>query len=290
MRKVRIAVCFLFVVSCILFGVYIVKVRMVEDHTPPVLTCTEDTISVSVEAENEELLKGITATDDRDGDLTKSVRVSSMSHFIEKGKRTVTYVVFDKVNQAATVERTLVYTDYVSPRIHLMKPLRYTVNDLRSLNFNENMTAEDCLDGDLTTQIHTVWGESLYMLQPGSYPLKIQVNNSAGDVCLIPVDVEIVDSSDRNENSKWYPMLSEYIAYTKVGKKINPDSYLEGVVHGNAEYSFEKDAEFLDVTKKAVSVKSNVDYKKPGVYTVDYTYKNKEGVPATTKLYVVVEE
>lgn len=290
MRKVRIAVCFVFIISCILFGVYIVKVRMVEDHTPPVLICTEDPISVSVKAEPSELMRGITATDDRDGDITKSVRVSSMSHFIDKGKRTVTYVVFDKANQATTVQRTLNYTDYVSPRVHLMKPLRYTLNELRSLNFAENMTAEDCLDGDLTTQIHTVWGESLYMLQPGNYPMNIQVNNSAGDVCLVPVEVEIVDSSDRNETGKWYPVLEEYIAYTTVGKKIKPEEYLVGVVHGNAEYLFEKDAKELSVNKDAISIASHVDYKTPGVYTVDFTYKSKEGVPAVTKLYVVVEE
>lgn len=290
MRKVRVAVCFVFVVSCILFGVYIVKVRMVEDHTPPVLTCTEDPLKVSVEAKPEELMKGIKAMDDRDGDITKSVRVSSMSHFIDKGKRTATYVVFDKANQAATIQRTIVYKDYISPRVHLEKPLRYTLNELRSVNFAENMTAEDCLDGDLTTQIHTVWGESLYMLQPGKYPMNIQVNNSAGDVCLVPVEVEIIDTSDRNENGKWYPMLSEYIAYTTVNKKIKPETYLEGVIHGGAAYSFEKDSKELGVTKASISIASYVDYKKPGVYTVDFTYKSKEGVPAVTKLYVVVEE
>lgn len=56
MRRIRIAICFLFVAACVIFGMYIVKVKMVEDHEPPVITCEEDSISVSVEAGDDELL------------------------------------------------------------------------------------------------------------------------------------------------------------------------------------------------------------------------------------------
>ena len=56
MRRIRIAVCLIFLASCGIFGVYMFQTRMVEDHTPPVITCREDTISVSVEAQDEEIL------------------------------------------------------------------------------------------------------------------------------------------------------------------------------------------------------------------------------------------
>lgn len=290
MRRIRIAVCLLFVISCAMFGIYMVKVKMVEDNTPPKLTCEKDSISVSVKAETKELLEGITAKDNRDGDITDSVRVSSMSHFIQKGKRTVTYVVFDEANLPATVQRTLVYTDYVSPKIYLKKPLRYAASEVRNANFAENMTAEDCLDGDLTNQIRTIWDESFYMIQPGTYSLTLQVNNSAGDVCMIPVEVQIVDSTDRGESGKSYPVLSDYIAYTKVGKEINPGSYLIGIKSGNDEHLFGDPSSNLGVTAQNVLIKSNVNYSEPGVYTVEYTYTNKAGITAVTKLYVVVEE
>lgn len=202
MRRVKIAVCFLFIASCIIFGIHIVKTRMVEDHQPPVITCEEDSISVSVAAEDEELLKGVKAKDDKDGDISSSVRVSSMSHFIEKGKRTVTYAVFDKANQAATAQRTVVYTDYVSPKIYLKKPLRYSSKDLGTIEYTVNMTAKDCLDGDLTKQIHTTWMNNGYAYEPGTYGMTVQVSNSAGDVCAIPLEVMITDSTDRSEAKK----------------------------------------------------------------------------------------
>lgn len=290
MRRVRIAVCFIFVAACIVFGIYIVKTRMVEDHTPPVIECEEDTISVSVEAGDEELLSGVTAKDDKDGDITKSVRISAMSHFIEKGKRTVTYAVFDRANLAATTQRTLVYTDYQKPKIYLKKPLRYTMKELSSTVLTENMTAEDCLDGDLTKQIHTTWADGGYAYEPGVYSVTAQVSNSAGDVCAVPVEVEVTDNMDRTESVKNYPMLREYIAYTTVGSEIDLNAYLIGIMRGKAEYTFERDAAYLGIPREAVVIQSYVDYSKPGVYPVEYVYTDAVGVRAVTKLFVVVEE
>lgn len=290
MRRLRIAVCLIFVMSCAVFGTYMVKSRMVEDHTPPVITCDEDTITASVTAEDSELLKGVTAEDNKDGDITKSVRISSMSHFIEKGKRTITYIVFDKANQAGTLQRTLIYTDYTSPKIHITKPLRYSMSEIEKANLLENVTAEDCLDGDLTNQLRTTLSDSFYSTQAGEYAVTIQVSNSAGDVCSIPVSVMVTDNTDREESNKNYPMLSEYVAYTKVGEKIDPAAYLTGVERGSSEYTFAEDSEYLGVTSEDIDVQSNVDYSTPGVYTVDFSYTSEEEITAVTKLYVVVEE
>lgn len=290
MRRLRVTVCLVFVAACAVFGLYIVKSRMVEDHEPPVIKVDSDEITVSVEAEDEELLKGVTAEDNKDGNITKSVRISSMSHFIEKGKRTVTYIVFDKANQAGTAQRMLVYSDYTSPRIYLTKPLRYFSNQISSANLLENVTAEDCLDGDLTSQVRTTLNDELFMGDPGDYPITLQVSNSAGDVCSLPVNVTIVDNSDRTESNKIYPMLSEYIVYTKVDKGIDPNQYLVGVIRGNAEYTFESDKDMIGIDKESIAVKSNVDYSKAGVYTVDFSYTDEEDMQAVTKLYVVVEE
>lgn len=290
MRKLRIIVCLMFVASCVIFGIYTVKIRMVEDHTPPVITCEEDTISVSVEAEESELLQGVTAKDNRDGDITKSIRISSKSHFMEKGKCTVEYIVFDKANQAGTAQRTLIYTDYTSPKIHLTKPLKYTVSELKSADLTADMTAEDCLDGDLTNQIRTSLGDSFYDYEPGTYEITAQVSNSYGDVCAVPLEVTVTDNTDRTESSKSYPMLSEYIAYTKVGSEIDLGSYLKGIMRGGAEYTFAEDGAYIEVSPDQIQIQSNVDYSKAGTYTVNYSYTPEGGVEAVTKLAVVVEE
>lgn len=55
-------------------------------------------------------------------------------------------------------------------------------------------------------------------------------------------------------------------------------------------YTYADDGEALVGTREAISVKSEVDYSKAGVYPVEYSY-TAEGAPtAVTKLFVVVQD
>lgn len=290
MKKVRIAVCLIFVISCLVFGLYYFQVEMAQDRVPPVISCTEDTIYASVNASEEELLAGITAMDDRDGDITDSVRISSMSHFAEEGKRTIRYIVFDAANQAGTLERTLIYTDYEPPRIYLSEPLRYYRQEVDTADLLENMTATDCLDGDLTRQIRMSPGDDYYNGDAQSFLLNVQVNNSAGDVCALVMNVKIVDQKDAQEQSRYYPILSEYIVYTKVGQRIDPRNYLLGLENQGTAYFFSGSGGMLGVDGSAVMVQGSVNYSNPGVYPVYFSFTTEAGVTATTTMYVVVEE
>lgn len=49
MRRLKIAVCLIFVASCVIFAGYTVKSKMLEDHTPPVITCKDKTVTLSVQ-------------------------------------------------------------------------------------------------------------------------------------------------------------------------------------------------------------------------------------------------
>ena len=290
MRKIRMIICGIFAISCVIFLAYMLKTRQLEDHTPPVITCAEDVITVSASADDAELLKGVTAKDDKDGDITDSVRVSGMTHFTDKGKRTITYIVFDEANQAGTAQRTFVYSDYVSPKIYLSEPLRYSLSEGNDAKPAEFMTAQDCLDGDITKQIRITLSDDFFDSLAGDCDITAQVTNSAGDVRAIPLQVTFVDKSNREEGMKYYPTLSEYIVYTKVDQKINLSSYIEGVQKGNAVYSFVEDAAYLTFTKSAIDVAHEIDYSTPGTYPVEYSYTTEEGIKAVTRLYVVVEE
>jgi len=286
MRRLRFLICLVFVIACATCTAYVVKTKMVEDTTAPKMTCDEQSITISVEDGEEALMEGIHAKDNRDGDITDSVRVSSMSHFV-KGKRNVTYVVFDKANNVGTLERTVTYSDYTSPKIYLEKPLRFLISASGQLDFSEHYTAEDCLDGDLTNQVRVLMSDNYYGMQEGTHEITLQVNNSAGDVRSIPVELQIIYNDDDDEREKEYPVLSEYIVYTKKGKKIDTSKYLVGVARNGIEYKFE---DYLTVSKEDIRVESNVDYSEPGVYTVEYSYKAAGAKRAVTKLYVVVEE
>lgn len=287
MRRVRVTICIVFIISVILFAGYNIKAKMIEDSKPPVITCDQDEITISVKDDESALLKGIKAEDNRDGDITDSVRVSSMSHFIN-GKRTVIYAVFDKSNQVGTLERTVKYSDYTSPKIYLKKPFRFITTASSELKFDEMFLAEDCLDGDITSQVRTIMGDYSFGAQEGVYNVTLQVSNSAGDVCSVPIEMQIYYTDNEDEREKQYPVLSDYIVYTTVGKKVDTKKLLTGITRGNAEYLFEDD--MTGVSADNIKITSDVKYDTPGVYTVEYSYK-AEGVPkAVTKLYVVVEE
>ena len=291
MRRLRIAIIVLFVLSGISFAGYNVVSRLAEDHTPPEISCDSDTVSVSVEDEDidQELLEGVTAKDNKDGDLTDAVRVSSMSNFTEPGKRTITYAVFDKAGQAATLTRTLEYTDYTSPQIQLSAPLRYSLEEMSDVSLTENMSVDDCLDGDLTSQIRATYNDSVYIQQPGDYTVTVQVSNSAGDTCSVPLTLTVTDSSDSNERDKYYPVLSQYIVYTNVGEQVDLASLVVGLERNGSEYLFtDPDAASLPGGRENVSVSGDVDYGTAGTYNVDYQFTSEAGVTATTKLAVVV--
>ena len=72
-----------------------------------------------------------------------------------------------------------------------------------------------------------------------------------------------------------------------MNKEIKESKYLTGISRNNAEYEFD---EITTVSKKDIRIESNVDYSKPGVYTVEYSYKAEGAKRAVTKMYVVVEE
>ena len=208
-----------------------------------------------------------------------------MSHFVN-GKRTVTYVVFDKANHVGTLERTVKYSDYTSPKIFLKKPLRFLTTASSELDFTDCFTAEDCLDGDITNQVRTIVDNNFYGMQEGIFDVTLQVSNSAGDVCSVPVEMQITYTDDEDEKTKEYPLLSDYIVYTSVNKKIDASEYLIGSSRNGADYEF---GDLLTASADDIRISSDVDYSKPGVYTVEYSYRASGAPKAVTKLYVVVE-
>lgn len=286
MKKIRIAVIALFVAAVAAFGAFTVWSNLDKDETPPVIECTQESIKVSVKDDESVLLEGLTAHDDVDGDLTDSIRVSSISHFAEQGKRTIEYVVFDKANNFATYKRTLQYTDYEPPRIYLDTPLRFSASELDRLDPTVGMRVEDVLDGNIANKIRISYGSSMYIQEPGFYKITAQVSNSAGDTCSVPLEINIVDSV--SESQKYYPMLSDYIIYMKAGEAINLNRYLIGVMRGEQEYKFSDG--MINVSRDDIAIINHVDFDTPGTYTVDYSYTSSSGGTAVTKLVVVVEE
>lgn len=286
MRRIRLAVVGIFVLSLIAFIVFNIVNRVTTDSTPPVITSESDTVTVSVAAEESELLAGLTATDDEDGDLTGEIMISSMSNFTEPGKRTVSYVVFDASNNASTLTRNLEYTDYTAPQIKLTQPLRYSLNEMEDASLTENMSVQDCLDGDITQQIRATFNDGSYIAMAGEYGITVQVSNSAGDTCSVPLTVTVTDPAE--ESGKYYPMLSDYIVYAPVGGYVDLTSLLIGLENSSTQYLFADANPSAPGGIESVAIGGAIDYNTPGTYTVDYQFTSASGVTGTTKLAVVV--
>lgn len=286
MRRIRLAVVGIFVLSLIAFIVFNIVNKVTTDSTPPVITSESDTVTVSVAAEESELLAGLTATDDEDGDLTGEIMISSMSNFTEPGKRTVSYVVFDASNNASTLTRNLEYTDYTAPQIKLTQPLRYGLNEMEDASLTENMSVQDCLDGDITQQIRATFNDGSYIAMAGEYGITVQVSNSAGDTCSVPLTVTVTDPAE--ESGKYYPMLSDYIVYAPVGGYVDLTSLLIGLENSSTQYLFADANPSAPGGIESVAIGGAVDYNTPGTYTVDYQFTSASGVTGTTKLAVVV--
>lgn len=286
MRRIRLAVVGIFVLSLIAFIVFNIVNRVTTDSTPPVITSESDTVTVSVAAEESELFAGLTAADDEDGDLTGEIMISSMSNFTEPGKRTVSYVVFDASNNASTLTRNLEYTDYTAPQIKLTQPLRYSLNEMEDASLTENMSVQDCLDGDITQQIRATFNDGSYIAMAGEYGITVQVSNSAGDTCSVPLTVTVTDPAE--ESGKYYPMLSDYIVYAPVGGYVDLTSLLIGLENSSTQYLFADANPSAPGGIESVAIGGAVDYNTPGTYTVDYQFTSASGVTGTTKLAVVV--
>ena len=231
MNRLRVFSTVIFVISVIVFGTFMIRQRMEHDTGVPVITLSDDRIEVSVTDNEEALLQGVTAMDAADGDVTRTIVVENISNFYEKGKRLVNYVAFDSDMNSSKASRELIYTDYVSPRFSLSAPLHFRIG---TKDIMGDIHAFDVLDGDISRKIKMIPEEGFDSSQAGSYSAELEVSNSAGDVSRLPVRVEFYESMESGPDI----MLSEYLVYTDVGKKINAEDYLQSVYLDGARYYF----------------------------------------------------
>ena len=294
MRYLRIAVTALFVITLAGFIYFETNIVGKIDHTSPVLSVSSDTLETTIDVTEEEILAGVTAEDDVDGDVSDSILIESYSKFSAPGKRTVNYAAFDNSGNVGRISRTLIYTDYTSPKIYLTQPLRFNT-EASDINVLEGVEAEDCLDGDITGNLKYAIEEGAAWYYEGTYIIAYQVTNSGGDTTKYELTMETLSEE---EYEKPYPALSEYLVYTQTGKKIDPEDYLVGVMRGSMLYEFDdEDQTYYEMEDVTINSK-DVNYNTPGVYMITYTLhttemEDDEEVTETqgnVKLFVVVEE
>lgn len=236
------------------------------DKEPPIITCTDKEMVVSVSVSENELLQDVKAKDDKSGDVTSSVVVEKMSSIDEDGTRIITYAAIDAAGNVGRKERIIRYTDYTKPKFKLTKPLRFPLGKIPN-NIIENVQASSSIDGDITGNVKFQFTKDQVLNQEGMVELEIRVTDSSGISSALTIQAEVYD--DKAE--KIQLELNDYLIYLPVGAEFNPNEYYVGATEeGNLE------------------IISNVNTAVAGTYSVDYTVRGRNNY-GKTRLIVVVE-
>lgn len=299
MKKIRILSIIIFLAAIASFAAYKKQEEVKQDRKGPEITMDSKEISVSCSAGPKDLLAGVQAMDNRDGDVSDTLLVETMSNFIEKGRRQITIAAFDSSNNVTKATRTVVYKDYHSPRFSLEEPFRFP---LKTQDILGTLSAEDVLDGDLTGNIKISSEYSVTEDEVGIYPMVFSVANSAGEVVQLPANIEIYDPSKDSRNPQFE--LSDYLVYTAPGVPLNPWDYVQQITAGGIEFKRAEDGILYDpkpkerqkrtaITPEEVVIEENVDYNTVGVYEIIYHFTDPEDEDekeGKIRLIVVVSE
>ncbi len=279
MRKLRIVILVVFLVTTVMFGITEVRRKKEIDNTLPVLSADNDYLQLSVSDDESAYLKGVRANDDRDGDVTSSIVIASKSKFMAPGKFKAKYAAFDSHNNVGYMERYIIFTDYRSPQFSSSLPFRYVNNGTMNAPDTAKVTANDVVNGDISDKIRVDYGYS--DSDDGSLPVTFEVSNSFGDVVDLSVTYEPVDQASYNRP---VPSLDNYILYCNVGESVDIVSHVNGVLYGTNTSSFD-DAGY-DASNVVVDT-NGVDFNTAGTYQAVISFL---GVDASVKVYIVVVE
>ena len=274
MRLVKIGLIIVFLVSAGLFGVTGLMKLGSRGDEKPVIESDGETLEISCEYTKEDLLLGVTASDEEDGDLTDQIVAGSFSRFVDPGVTGLTYVVFDSQGQSASLTREVRFTDYHSPRFALSEPLVFREGEGSYTEAMERLDAVDQLDGSRKDWIIQTDTDVNYSTA-GNYTMSVEVTNSLGDTASAGLPVHVVNAQSRNVQIA----LTQGIVYLEAGEEIDPASYISGVTGPNG----------AALDPGTVSAQAGVDVDTTGCYEIHYQASDGAGNAGETWLTVIVE-
>lgn len=273
----------------VLFVGYCTIDRISTDTEAPDISVGEEMLYVSATDPREVLLQGITASDNRDGDVTASLVVENMNLLDSNGTVNVEYAAFDSEGNVAKVNRKVCFTDYMSPRFTLTSPMVFDENS----NFDvlSVINAQDQLDGDITHRIRATSMSSGVITQPGIHEVEFRVTNSLNETVKLTIPVEVYKTGTYEAKLT----LTDYLIYMDVGSYFDAESYLDTFSRGSNKTYLKNGIPY----NYSLATEGEVDTNTPGVYCVDYnvtymipnqlSYDMSQSYTGHSKLIVVVE-
>ena len=269
MKYFRIAISALCILSICLYAIFFIKEKS-QDKTYPVITIDEEIIDVSIKVTDEELLKGVTAYDAKDGDISSKIMIESISKFVEHGVSIVTYSVCDNDNHATSATRKIRYTDYTEPVFVIEESLVFPLG--QKVNIQSCVGAWDCIDGDISDRV-IITATDYNTNEVGAFNVSLMATNSKGDTIYMEVPVYIKDVSFSAPKID----LSDHLVYSKVGQEVDLVSYVRSAVD-----KYEQPVNVL--------IDTNLDINKPGTYEAHYETQDTDGRRGYAIMTIIVEE
>ncbi|EUJ42504.1 immunoglobulin-like domain-containing protein, partial [Listeria fleischmannii] len=186
------------------------------DKTAPVITASNKSLKVG---DSFNPLTGVSATDDKDGNLTSKIKVTSNNVDTSKpGVYQVVYSVADAAGNTATKTITVTVTSNDKPVIS--GAVNKTITQGTSFDPKAGVTATDTEDGNLTSAI-TVSG-TVNTNVPGSYPITYTVKDSDGNTTTKSITITVQAKATQG-------------TVTANDFNIGKDSYITGTYTGDVK-------------------------------------------------------
>lgn len=243
MRQFRVAVCLIFAVSCLLFAFTMYHRGQEEEgiSNKPVITGSDEELVLAVadKAEMDKLLKGLSAFDEEDGDLTSAIQVDNISGFIETGVVTATYSVMDADGNKAEFKRNIRFEDYISPVFTIIEEPVCMLGD--ELDITKHVSVEDSVDGDLSDSIEII-SNKVDTEEEGLYPISMEVTNSMGDTVSYHMFIKIKEEMENQAAVK----LTQYSIRLDKGADFDAVDYIDEVLNGYGEVMSDPELEITN--------------------------------------------
>ena len=246
-----------------------VKEATKKANTAPKINASDKTTTVGKQLN---LLDGVTASDEEDGNLTRYVIISSNNvNFNKVGDYHVTYAVLDSGGIRTEKKITVKVKEKANeaPVIHASDK---TITVGNKVNLLSGVKATDKEDGDLTQYV-TIASSNVDFDRVGTYKVTYAVLDRGGITTRKQITVTV-----KSPNNNTAPVIHASDKTITAGNRVN---LLSGVKA--------TDKEDGDLTQYVTIASSNVDFDRVGTYKVTYAVLDRGGITTRKQITVTVK-
>jgi len=239
------------------------KITVIDSTKPVIYGTVDKKLNINSQFDS---MAGVSAVDNVDGELTKSIKVTGIVDTKKKGSYTLTYMVSDKFGNVTTVKRTITVIDNIRPVVY--GAVNKTININTKFNPLTDVTAKDNADGSLTKLIKVTGTVNTKKI--GTYTLTYTVTDYSGNKQVLTRKITVKDNIKPviyGAAPKTIKLKSSFNTRAGVTAKDNVDGNLT----------------------KVIKITGTVNTKKKGTYTLTYVVADKTGNKTTVHRKITVK-